>query len=207
MSVDMTLAKAGEKIDTICFLEGGLVGFAEVLSDGRRLAVAVTGREGFVGWPLLLGNDRWPHEVIVRAEHCSALRLSAAYLREAMDRNLRIRDLLVRYTGTLVAQMTRTIVSNLIHPIEVRTARWLLLYHDRIDSDVIRLTHTELSIMLGCRRSSITEAIARLEGIGAIRGFRGRLVIRDRATLERLAGDTYGFSEAQYERLILNTER
>ncbi len=198
----MILARAGDPIREMCFPEAGVIAFADVLGDGQRLAVALTGREGFVGWPLVLGNDRWPHEAIVRAERGTAIKIGAAELLHVMDQDADIRTILLRYASSLVAQMARTIVSNLIHPVERRTARWLLLYHDRVAADEIAITHEELSVMLGVRRSSITDALHQLEGIGAVRGRRGRVVVQDRALLEHLAGDTYGFAEAEYSRLL-----
>ena len=199
---DTILAEAGEPIDRLCFPEGGVIGFAEVLDSGERLAVALTGREGLAGWPLLLGNDRWPHEAIVRAESATALSILAADLQPILDANLRIRTLLLRYASSLTTQMARTIVSNLLHPVERRTARWILLYHDRVAGDVVAMTHEELGIMLGVRRSSITDALHRLEGEGAIKGQRGRLTVRDRGRLLSLAGETYGFAESEYARLL-----
>jgi CRP-like cAMP-binding protein len=197
------LAHAGDRIEDLCFPEAGVIGFVDVLADGQRLAVALTGKDGFVGWPLLLGNDRWPHEAIVRAERGNALKIAVADLRDAMEASERIRTVLLRYTSSLTAQMTRTIVSNLIHPVERRTARWLLLYHDRVSGDEIVITHEELGVMLGVRRESITQALHLLEGEGALKGYRGRLVVRDRQVLERFAGETYGFAEAEYARLVV----
>ncbi len=197
------LARAGDPIEDLCFPEAGVIGFVDVLDSGQRLAVALTGKEGFVGWPLLLGNDRWPHEAVVRAERGTALRIAAADLRDAMAASERIRTVLLRYTSSLTAQMTRTIVSNLIHPVERRTARWFLLYHDRVSGDEIVITHEELGVMLGVRRESITQALHLLEGEGALKGFRGRLMVRDRQVLERFAGETYGFAEAEYARLVV----
>ena len=86
-----------------------------------------------------------------------------------------------------------------------RTARWLLLYHDRVEGDEITITHEELGIMLGVRRSTITDALHHLEGNGALRGHRGRVVICDRDQLESLAGETYGFAEREYARLLLKS--
>lgn len=200
------LARAGDEISELCFPEASVVGFAEVLGSGQRLAVALTGREGFVGWPLVLGNDRWPHEVIVRAECGTAVKIGAAELLRVMEQDASIHTLLLRYASSLVAQMARTIVSNLIHPVECRTARWLLLYHDRVAGDEIMITHEELGIMLGVRRSSITDALHQLEGAGAIKGRRGRVLIQDRALLEKVAGETYGFAEAEYDRLLPSTD-
>lgn len=198
-----TLAHAGEPIVDLCFPESSVIGFVDVLASGERLAVAITGREGFVGWPLLLGNDRWPHEAIVRTQSGTALKISADRLCEVIATSEGVRTSLLRFASSLVAQMTRTIASNLIHDVEKRTARWILLYHDRLDGDEIVITHEELGVMLGARRSSITDALHQLEGAGAIKGFRGRVSVRDRLQLERLAGDTYGFAEAEYRRLLL----
>lgn len=202
----MILASAGESISEVCFPEAGVIGFADVLGSGQRLAVALTGRDGLVGWPLVLGNDRWPHEAIVRAERGTAIRIDAATLLRAVDQDPALRMVLLRYASSLMAQMARTIVSNLIHPVECRTARWLLLYHDRVAGDEIIITHEELGVMLGVRRSSITDALHHLEGAGAVKGRRGRVLIQDRALLVEMAKDTYGFAEAEYARLLLQPE-
>ncbi len=202
LDVGTILARAGQPIDTICFLDGGLAGFLDVLPDGRRLAIGVIGREGVVGWPALMGNDRWPYDVEIRAKDCTARRLPVASLMAAVATSPSLRDLLLRFAGTFTAQMGRTIVSNLIHPVERRTARWILLYHDRVASDEIAMTHEELGNMLGVRRASITSALHILEGEKAIKGYRGRIIVRDRTALEAMAGDTYGFAEAEYQRLI-----
>jgi CRP-like cAMP-binding protein len=98
--------------------------------------------------------------------------------------------------------MGRTIASNLIHSVERRTARWILLYHDRLERDEITMTHEELGNTLGVRQASITSALHVLEGENAIRGYRGRIIVRDRAALVAFAGGTYGFAEAEYRRLI-----
>lgn len=66
------------------------------------------------------------------------------------------------------------------------------------------MTHEEMGVMLGVRRSSITDALHQLEGFGAIKGHRGRILIRDRAKLEELAGETYGTAEREYERLVVH---
>ncbi len=202
LELNSILAKAGARIDELCFPEGSVIGFADVLDSGQRLAVALTGREGFVGWPLVLGNDRWPQEAIVRAERGTALKINAAELLSILAANERIRTVLLRYASSLMAQMARTIVSNLIHPVESRTARWLLLYHDRVTGDEIAVTHEELGVMLGVRRSSITDSLHLLEGGGALKGYRGRVIIHDRSRLEELAGETYGFAEREYARLL-----
>lgn len=183
VAVGDVLAMAGEPIETVCFLEGGVAGFLDVLGGHRRITVGLVGREGFVGWPLLMGDGYWPYEIQLRAAPATALRVDAARFREFVEENSASRELLLRYAGVFVAQMGRTIVSNLIHAVDQRTARWLLLYHDRLDGDDIAVTHEELGVMLGVRRASVTVALHALEGEGLIRSLRGRVVIRDCAKL------------------------
>lgn len=203
LKIGTDLAFAGEPIEAVWFLEGSVAGFLDVLGDGRRLTMGLVGREGCIGWPVLMGQDRWPYDVAVVAENSSVLRVDAARLLEAAERGSGIRDLLLRFAGSFAAQMGRTIVSNLIHCVEQRTARWILLYQDRVRSnDVVTITHEEMGFMLGVRRASITDALHALESDGAIRSLRGQIVIRDRSQLEALAAESYGFAEAEYQLLI-----
>lgn len=202
LEVGAQLARAGEAIETVCFLEGGVAGFLDVLDDGRKLAVGLVGREGFVGWPLLMGDGRWPYDVVLRGTGTTTLQIAAHDFALAAGHSATLQRMMLRFASTFVAQMGRTIVSNLIHSVERRAARWILLYHDRLAGDEIALTHEELSAMLGVRRASITDALHVLEGERAIRGLRGRVVVRDRALLEAFAGEAYGFAESEYRRLI-----
>lgn len=202
INVMSKLAHAGKAIETVCFLEGGVAGFLDVLQDGRQFAVGLVGREGFVGWPLVMGDERWPYDVVVRGTNTTGMCVAADDFMHAVGQSATLQRLILRFASTFVAQMGRTIVSNLIHSIDRRAARWILLYHDRLDGDEIALTHEELSAMLGVRRASITDALHFLEGERAIKGMRGRVMVRDRAILETIAGESYGFAESEYHRLI-----
>jgi CRP-like cAMP-binding protein len=197
------IARAGDPADNICFPLSGIAAVLDSLEGNRRYAVALVGNEGFIGWPLLLGDGRWPHDVVMRAEHGVALKLSAEALQGTSAEHPEIPTVLLRFVGVLMTQMSRTIVSSLAHSIERRMARWILLYHDRVCEDDICMTHEEFRLMLGVRRSSVTDALHKLEENEAIRSLRGRVIVRDRERLLRLAGDTYGFAEAEYRRLLL----
>ncbi len=206
-AVDDDVADAGTSIDTIWFPEAGIAAVLDRTEGDRRLAVGLVGAEGFVGWPLLLGDDRWLHDVVMRAEKGTALRIDADRLLAAIEAHPSLRAALLRFVTVFMTQMGRTIVSSLIHPVERRMARWILLYHDRVSGDEICLTHEEFRLMLGVRRSSVTDALHRLEAEQAVRGLRGRVVVRDRAKLAELAGDTYGPPEREYRRLVLGASQ
>ena len=64
--------------------------------------------------------------------------------------------LLLRYSEAMHAQTMQTAACNGRHNLEQRLARWLLMAHDRADSDVLPLTQEFLSFMLCVYRPSIT---------------------------------------------------
>ncbi len=196
------VTRAGDPIESICFLGQGIAGVLETLDGDRSYAIGLVGVEGFIGWPRLLGTDRSPYDVTVRAETGHALRVSSKALMAAIDHSATLRAALLRFVHVFMLQMGRTIVSSLAHSIERRMARWILLYHDRVQGDEICMTHEEFRLMLGVRRSSVTDALHRLEEERAIRAIRARVVVQDRAKLIALAGGTYGRPEQEYSRLF-----
>ena len=56
----------------------------------------------------------------------------------------------------------RELLSNALHSVSVRLARWLLMCQDRIGS-AISLTHHDIALMPGVRRSSVTDGLHILE--------------------------------------------
>jgi hypothetical protein len=74
---------------------------------------------------------------------------------------------------------------------------------DRIDGDEVPLTHEFLSMMLGTRRASVTDALHLLEGHEIISTKRSCISILDRARLEEIAGDCYGLPESELARVGL----
>jgi CRP-like cAMP-binding protein len=197
------IARAGDPADSVCFPLAGIAAVLDSLEGDRRYAVALVGNEGFIGWPRLLGDNRWPHDVVMRAEHGVALKISAEALDGTIERFPGVRNVLLRFTSVLITQMARTVVSSLAHSIERRMARWILLYHDRVREDEISMTHEEFRLMLGVRRSSVTDALHKLEEEQTIRSVRGSVIVKDREGLMRLAADTYGFAELEYRRLLV----
>ena len=151
---------------------------------------------------LLLGCEEADHEAVVHVGGGSALRLLASDLRALCSRSPAATALFLRFVHTLAVQSSRTLSSNAIHPVSKRLARWLLMCHDRVDGDEINLPHTHIARMLGVRRATVTETIHILEGEGALRSSRAHIVVRNREKLEEMAGDAYGFPEAQYSRVI-----
>lgn len=88
-------------------------------------------------------------------------------------------------------QIAHTAVANGKYTVEERLARWLLLCQDRLDSEVVPLTHEFLAVMLGVRRPGVTIALNTLEAANIISNDRARITIIDRPKLNDIAGDAY----------------
>jgi hypothetical protein len=91
---------------------------------------------------------------------------------------------------------------NRLHGIQERLARWLLMAHDRILGDGIKLTHELLSLMLGVRRAGVTEAARSFQGAGFIQATYGHIVIRNRKALQESACECYDVVEDRFVQLM-----
>jgi CRP-like cAMP-binding protein len=202
LKVGQVIVGAGEPLETICFPDaGGIITFSEVMANKSRIGIGHVGYEGFAGWPVLLGCQHSTHELQVTARG-EAVNIATADLRHAYAQSELLHGLLLRFVQVFFVQLSRTIVSSLLHPVPARLCRWTLMAQDRIGGDEIEVTHDVLALMLAIRRASVTDALHILEGEGLIRSSRGLIVVRDREGLRRHAGETYGFYEAEYTRLI-----
>jgi hypothetical protein len=73
--------------------------------------------------------------------------------------------LLLRYTQALITQISQTAVCNRLHSVEQQLCRWLLLSHDRVDTDELIMTQELIADMLGVRREGVTVAAGHLQDI------------------------------------------
>lgn len=198
---DKTVIEPDKPIGDIYFVETGLGSVIAKTPGGEAAEVGLFGFDGLIGMPVVLGTDRSPHKLIMQIGG-DGWRMDANRLREAIQRSVALHALLLRYIQFFLVQTAQTGVSNALHSVEERLARWILMSHDRMDGDDIPLTHDYLAVMLAVRRPSVTTSLHVLEGGGYIRATRGNIRMRDRAGLEEFAGEAYGTPEAEYARLI-----
>ncbi len=155
---------ARQPIPHVLFPESGIVSTVANTGEGR-IEVGITGREGFVGVPVVLGVDSTPHTSLVQGEG-EALRIRVADLRASLAARPALFRPLGLYAHALMVQLAQTAYANVTFTIEARLARWVLMTQDRTDGVELMLTHEFLSVMLGVRRPGVTVATHALEGLG-----------------------------------------
>ena len=195
------LHRVNEPIAAVLFPSSGYASFIATLEDGDAAEVGLVGREGLIGLPLALGDDRYHIEVLVQADG-TALQMDGDAFRQAMNDNLALRGVILRYVLAFNMQVTMTAACNGRHAIEQRLSRWLLMAHDRVGQDEFQMTHEFLSMMLGVRRAGVTVAAGMLQKAGFIQYDRGRVRITDRSGLEASACECHDVVSREYARLM-----
>ena len=190
-----------QPMPAVYFIETGWVSMIATLEDGDGAEVGLVGYEGMLGLPLLLNDDRDDLEGMVQCQG-TALRLPAEAFQEALVQMPSLRPLLNRYALMHHGQVARTGACNGRHEIPQRLARWLLMAHDRSESDTFPMTHEFLGMMLGVRRAGISTAAMVLQKAELIRYGVGKMTITDRPGLENASCECYGVTRRASERLF-----
>jgi CRP-like cAMP-binding protein len=193
--------QSGQKLDYIYFPNTLMVSLIYTLADGMTAQVGLTGNEGVVGVALFLGAESTPNQSVVQISG-SAMRLSGPVALAEFKRCETFQNLLLRYTQALITQISQTAICNRLHPVEQRFCRWLLLSHDRVEDDELKMTQELIATMLGGRRESVTVAAGRLQDAGLIQYTRGNITILNRAGLEATVCECYGVVRAEYQRML-----
>jgi CRP-like cAMP-binding protein len=168
------------------------------MSDGKRIEVGLTGKEGFVGLPLAVGFKTSPTLTIIQIA-ATGFRVGTRDLENIFRTCPELVRSLNRYTQELALQQTQVAACNRLHDVEERLARWLLMSQDRVESPSFLLTQEFLSHMLGTRRASVTVAAGVLQKAGLITYKRGQVHVRNRSKLEKSSCECYQILNRQME--------
>jgi CRP-like cAMP-binding protein len=202
LRMNRTLHEPGQIVDTVYFLEQGICSHVVTMKAGNTVEVGITGREGFVGLPAVLGTDHTPNRSFIQLPG-HGFRVKASILREQSEASSELRLWLQRSIQGLLVQTAQTAACNRVHELEERLARWLLMCHDRVQSDQLLITHEFLAMMLGTRRTTVTVAAGILHKAGLITYSRGRVTIQNREGLRDAACECYQIVHDEYARFGL----
>jgi CRP-like cAMP-binding protein len=201
LGVREILLAAEKAIESVYFVETGLVSLVAMLEDGTQAEFGIVGCEGMVGLPLALGVETTFEEAVVRVDG-TALQIGAAAFRQLLNDAPELHCRLLRYSEAMRALASQTAACNGRHSLEQRLARWLLMAHDRLECDVLPVTQELAALMLCVYRPSVTVAAGILQRAGIIRYGRGHVAVLDRAGLEAVSCDCYAVVNRRFGFLL-----
>lgn len=195
------LCESNAPVQHVYFPVDSIVSHQYLLQNGLSIATSLVGREGLVGITSLLCEERTvSRSVVVSAG--SAYRISRLRMKEEMDRNDQFFRLVLRFSQSLLTQVSQTALCNRHHSVEQQFCCWLLNSIDRLPHNRLQMTQEFIGNLLGVRRESITEAAKTLQQLGGITYSRGSITVLDRQKVESLACECYRASKTEGDVLL-----
>jgi CRP-like cAMP-binding protein len=180
----------GDEIRHAFFLTGGLVSLEYAGADGDTVELAIVGRDGMVGIPLVLHDLAVPYRAVVRARS-TALRVRATVLQGEWQASREVHSALLAYAGRVLNQVSQAALCRQGHTALQRLCRWLLTAQDHLGAQPIEMTQETLARALGIARPVAAKALLELQDADAIWCRYGRILIRKRPMLESTVCDCY----------------
>lgn len=175
------------------FLDQGIASIVLGFGDGDSAEVGLTGREGVTGALHLLSPGLNPTHAMIQIPGVG-LRIRFTELKKMFTDTQDVRDRILELVQYQYAVGMQVSACNLLHDLDARLARWLLMLADRTGSNVLPLTQEFISQMLGIRRTTVTVVAGNMQRVGLIAYQRGTVHILDRAGLEGASCDCYSFT-------------
>ncbi len=128
------LYESGDRLEYAYFPTTAIVSMLYIMENGSTAEIGVVGNDGVLGMALFMGGDTTTSRAIIQsAGEC--FKMTAKVLKEEFARGGAFQNILLRYIQALMTQISQTAVCNRLHSVEQQLCRWLLLSHDRLDSD------------------------------------------------------------------------
>lgn len=197
---NQVLFEPDDPIEHVHFLTSGTLSVVVVLSDGRTVESAMIGREGVVGSLVHAGPIKAFGRGIMQIGGAGE-RISAERFREVVERRPKLWREVDRYTALLQAELQQNVACNAVHRLEQRLSKWLLRASDRVGDQQLNLTQEFIGDMLGAQRTTVTQVAGELQRRGLILYQRGKVVLQDRAGLERMACECYRAAQRRADEL------
>jgi CRP-like cAMP-binding protein len=198
------LYEASRPIEHVYFPIDGVASLVITTLDGHSTEVGTIGSEGLVGLPICLGDREAPSAVYVQVPGI-ALKIDARIFRAELERSPALNMVMLHYAHAFFNQLAQSAACAHLHRLEQRCCRWLLMTRDRMPSGDFLLTQEFLGMMLGVRRTSVTDVMGSLQKAGLVRYRRGHVTILDAQALRQRACECYQLSKLEFDRLLGDT--
>jgi CRP-like cAMP-binding protein len=201
LEIKKPIYEPNRPVNDVYFVEVGMISVVSIMNNGDMIEVGTIGKEGLAGAFLSFGIKSVPYKYFVQiAGH--GYRMGANEFNSAAGGEGELCRLVLRYQAAFQTQVMQCAACNGLHSIQQRCCRWILMSQDRVNSDIVPLTHEFMGLMLGVRRASVTEVLQPLQERGWIQSKRGTITILDRQGLESGSCECYGLIMDQHKRML-----
>ncbi|MEA2690468.1 MAG: hypothetical protein QOD51_3075 [Candidatus Eremiobacteraeota bacterium] len=191
----------GHVYDHVDFPIDAVYSIIAVLTDGDACEVGTVGREGFIAAEASLGQRASRRTTVCQVPGRTA-RMPRETFSRALNQSMALLRLTQRNVSARLFASEQFTACNLMHPVAMRCARWLMMTRDRVGRDSFSLTQDFLATMLGVRRAGVTQAAKSLKDAGAIEYHRGHVTVTDRDKLVAASCECYAMTRAAFEEAL-----
>jgi hypothetical protein len=192
---------ANNKFQHVYFPTTSIVSLHNVRDNIASAEIAGVGKEGILGISQFIGDKGTQNRAFVWTSGYG-YKLNARILMDEFDHDGSMRQLLLRYTHALIANISQTKECKQLHSVVEQLCRWLLLTLDRMSSNILILTDKLVAGMLGVERKIIEIASVELQQLGIISYHSGLISVLDRLGLQNLACDCYSVVRKELNLLL-----
>jgi CRP-like cAMP-binding protein len=201
LALGEVIYESGEQLEYIYFPTTAIISLLYIMENGSTAEIGMAGNDGLVGIALYMGGSTTPSRAVVQSAG-NAFRMPSRALKDEFSRGGVFQKILLRYTQSLMTQISQTAVCNRLHTVEQQLCRWLLINHDLLQTNKLIMTHDLIANMLGVRREGVSIAAGNLQKKGLIKYVRGTITMLDRDALELAACECYRVVKDEYDRLL-----
>lgn len=201
LNLGEVIYEAGDRLSHLYFPTTSIISMLYIMENGGTAEIGIAGNNGLIGYAIFMGGETTSSRAIVQIAG-DAVRMKSTDTKKAFAAGGIFQDLLLRYTQSLITQISQTAVCNRLHSVEQQLCRWLLINHDQLVSNKLVMTQELIANMLGVRREGVSLAATRLQERGVIKYSRGTISILDRRKLEAEACECYQVVMDEYDRLL-----
>ncbi len=201
LSLGEVIYESGEQLEYVYFPTSAIISLLYIMENGSTAEIGMAGNDGLVGIALYMGGSTTPSRAVVQSAG-NAFRMPSKAINDEFSLGGVFQKILLRYTQSLMTQISQTAVCNRLHTVEQQLCRWLLINHDLLRTNKLIMTHDLIANMLGVRREGVSIAAGHLQANGLIKYVRGTITMLDREALESSACECYRVVKDEYDRLL-----
>lgn len=195
-----TVALAYSVLETAYFPKNSVFSVDLPLSNGASFSTGFIGSEGLLGAGMSLDDRVCLYNVSVLVDGF-AYEMPMSRLKELLLQTPELRKRALAYDQYFLAQVQQSAACAALHDLPRRLSSWLLRVK-ALSGGKILMTQSEIALMLGVRRASVTACMVELQHAGAIESRRGEIQIVDSKKIRERSCGCQADISSHYRRLF-----